>query len=297
MSRGNLDDLLAFVAVARERSFTRAAAQRGVTTSSLSRIVRALEDKLGVRLLTRTTRNVTPTDAGQRLLETLVPRFQEIEDELQALGSLRDSPAGLIRITATDYAVNAFIWPRLQAILPLYPDIQLEVVDDYALSNIVADRYDLGVRLGDQVEKDMIAVRIAPDMTMAVVASPDYLRSCGPITEPQDLLAKNCINLRLPTRDSILPWELKNGAQELQLRVKGQLTFNRVYQILDAAVCGAGLAYIPLALAQPHLQAGRLSGVLPDWWQPFAGHHVYYPSRHHSLRALRIVVDALRYRP
>lgn len=290
----DFNDLVAFMAVARERNFTRAAAQLGVSQSALSRTVRALEERMGLPLLTRTTRSVSLTDAGERLISSVGPRFEEIEAELESLRAMTDRPAGTVRITTTDYAANTYVWPRVQAVLREYPELRIELVNDYGLSDIVADRYDIGVRLGDQVAKDMVAVRIAPDMTMAIAGSPDYLQTRPRAKAPADLTLHNCINLRLPTRDSLLPWELSKGRRELQVRVEGQLTFNNVYQMLDAALCGFGLAYMPKDLAEPHVQAGRLAWVLEDWFPTFVGHHVYYPSRRKSSRAVELVVNALK---
>ncbi|MBB5415818.1 DNA-binding transcriptional LysR family regulator [Paraburkholderia sp. JPY171] len=270
----DFNDLVGFMTVGRERSFTRAAAQLGVSQSALSRTVRGLEERMGLQLLTRTTRSVSLTEAGERLLASIGPRFEEIEAELESLRAMTDRPAGTVRITTTDYAANTYVWPRLQTILRQYPELKVELVNDYGLADIVADRYDIGVRLGDQVAKDMIAVRIAPDMTMAIVGSPDYLKSRPLAKTPHDLTLHNCINLRLPTRDSLLPWELCKGRRELQVRVEGQLTFNNVYQMIDAALGGFGLAYVPKDLADAHVKAGRLSWVLADWFPTFVGHHV-----------------------
>jgi DNA-binding transcriptional LysR family regulator len=297
MPRENFNDLLAFIAVARERSFTRAAAQLGVSQSALSHTIRALETRLGLRLLTRTTRSVAPTEAGERLLETVAPRFEEIEAELAAVTELRDMPTGTIRITATDYATKTILWPRLSKVLRRYPEIKVEIITDYGLSDIVADRYDIGVRNGDQVAKDMIAVRVGPDMRMAVVGTPAYLQKHAAPRTPQDLIAHNCINLRLPTHGGFYAWELRKGKREVQVRVEGQLAFNGTYQMLDAALSGYGLAYIPADIAQPHITAGRLVWVLEDWSPTFAGLHAYYASRRQSSRAMNIVIDALRYNP
>ena len=290
----NLNDLLAFIAVARERNFTRAAAQLGVSQSALSRTVSALEERLGIRLLARTTRSVSVTEAGQRLLTKISPRFEELEADLESLSALRDRPSGMVRITATDFAARTYVWPRLKRVLLEYPEVQVEIVHDYGLSNIVADGYDIGIRLGDQIEKDMIASRIAPDMTMTIVASPAYLEKRPSLKGPQDLTQHNCINLRLPTRGSLLPWELKKGRRELQVRVTGQLTFNSVYEILDASLEGFGLAYVPKELALPHVEAGRLAWVLEDWFPTFTGHFVFYPSRRQSSLAVAAVVNALK---
>jgi DNA-binding transcriptional LysR family regulator len=297
MPRENFNDLLAFIAVARERSFTRAAAQLGVSQSALSHTIRALESRLGLRLLTRTTRSVSPTEAGERILRAVAPRFEEIEAELTAVTELRDMPAGTIRITATDYATNTILWPKLSKLLRKYPEIKVEIITDYGLSDIVADRYDIGVRNGDQVAKDMIAVRIAPDMKMSIVGSPAYLEKQPLPKTPQDLMAHNCINLRLPTLGAFYAWELKKGSREVQVRVEGQLAFNGTYHMLDAALAGYGLAYLPSDLAQPHVAAGRLARVLDDWCPTFPGLHAYYASRSESSRAMALVIDSLRYRP
>ncbi|MGF6876293.1 LysR family transcriptional regulator [Paraburkholderia sp. MM5477-R1] len=290
----DFNDLVGFMNVARERNFTRAAAQLGVSQSALSRTVAGLEKRMGLQLLMRTTRSVSLTAAGERLLAAIAPRFQEIEAEVDSLRAMTSRPGGTVRITTTDYAANSYVWPRLQPLLRQYPDLKIELLNDYGLADIVADRYDIGVRLGDQVAKDMIAVRIAPDMTMAIAGSPGYLQSTAPAKTPQDLTLHNCINLRLPTRDSLLPWELRKGRRELQVRVEGQLTFNSVYQMMDAALGGFGLAYVPKDLAEVHVRAGRLNWVLEDWFPTFVGHHVYYPSRRKSSRAVELVVDALK---
>jgi DNA-binding transcriptional LysR family regulator len=290
----DFNDLAAFMRVARERNFTRAAAQLGMSQSALSRMVRALEARMGVPLLTRTTRSVAPTEAGERLLSSIGPRLRDIEAELESLRAMTDRPAGSVRITTTDYAANEYVWPRVQALLRQYPEIKIELVYDYGLSDLVADGYDIGVRLGDQVAKDMIAMRIGPDMTMSIVGSPEYLASRIVAKTPQDLTQHNCINLRLPTMNSLLAWELSKGRRELQVRVEGQLTFNNVYQMVEAALAGFGLAYVPKKLVEPHVEAGRLAWVLEDWFPTFVGHHVYYPSRHKSSRAVELVVDALK---
>ncbi|KND54265.1 Transcriptional regulator, LysR family [Candidatus Burkholderia verschuerenii] len=265
MVRNDIGDLLAFIAVAREGSFTRAAAQLGVSQSALSHTLRAVEARLGVRLLSRTTRSVAPTAAGERLLQTIAPRFAEIESELSAIVETRDKPAGTIHITTTDYAADTVVWPRLSKVLPHYPDIKIEMVVDYGLTDIVADRYDIGVRWGDQVAKDMIAVRIGPDARLAIVGAPAYFDRHPVPKQPKDLLEHNCITLRLPTRGGKYAWELRKGKRELQVRVDGQLTFNGVYQMLNAALDGAGLAFVPEDLAQPHVDTGRLRWVLQDW--------------------------------
>src|SRR6188768_279244 len=270
MQRGNLDDLAAFVAVARERSFTKAAAKLGLSQSSLSHTIRELEARLGVRLLTRTTRSVAPTQAGERLLQNIGPRFEEIDAELAAVRDLREKPAGTIRITATEYAADAILLPKLAKLLPEYPEIKVEIIIEYGLSNIVAEGYDAGVRSGEQVAKDMIAVRIGPDLRMAVVGAPSYFRKRSEPKRPQDLIGHNCINLRLPTHGGLYAWEFEKGGRELKVRVEGQATFNGAHQMLNAAVAGFGLAYVPEDMAQPHIAKGRLKRVLADWCQPYS---------------------------
>ena len=296
MQRVNLNDMLAFVAVGRERSFTKAAAKLGVSQSALSHTIRELEARLGVRLLTRTTRSVSPTEAGERLLQTVGPRLEEIESELEALSELREKPAGTIRITAVDYVADTVLWPKLAKLLREYPDIKVEIIIDYGLTDIVAQRYDAGVRNGGQVAKDMIAVRITPDMRMAVVGAASYFKTRSPPKTPQDLVGHNCINLRLPTHGGLYAWEFEKGNKELKVRVEGQLVFNGTAQMLNAALDGFGLAYVPEDLAQPHLAKGRLKRVLEDWCPPFSGYHLYYPSRRQSSAAFALLVDALRYR-
>jgi DNA-binding transcriptional LysR family regulator len=296
MQRGHLDDLLAFLAVAREQSFTRAAVKLGVSQSALSHTMRELEARLGVRLLTRTTRRVAPTKAGERLMQTLGPRFEEIEAELAALSELRDKPAGTVRITATEYAVDAVLLPKLSRLLRDYPDIKIEITVDYGLTDIVTQRYDAGVRSGEQVGKDMIAVRIGPDMRMAVVGAPAYFRKRLEPKRPQDLIGHNCINLRLPTHGGLYAWEFEKAGRELKVRVDGQLTFNTTVQMLNAALSGFGLTSVPEGLVQPHIAKGRLKRVLEDWCPPFSGYHLWYPSRRQSSAAFALVVEALRYR-
>jgi DNA-binding transcriptional LysR family regulator len=296
MQHENFNDLLAFLAVARERSFTRAAAKLGVSQSALSHTISGLEARLGLRLLTRTTRSVSPTEAGERLLGTVGHRFEEIEAELDALSELREKPAGTIRITATDYAADTLLWPKLAKFLPEYPDIKVEITVDYGLTDIVAQRYDAGVRSGEQVAKDMIAVRIGPDMRMAVVGAPSYFAKRSTPKKPQDLTDHNCINLRLPTHGGLYAWEFEKGGRELRARVDGQLVLNGTIQMLNAALAGFGLAYVPEDLAQPHVAAGRLKRLLEDWCPPFTGYHLYYPSRRHSSPAFALLVDALCYK-
>jgi DNA-binding transcriptional LysR family regulator len=296
MPRENLNDLLAFLAVARERSFTKAAAQLGVSQSALSHTMRALEERLGLRLLTRTTRSVSPTEAGQRLLNTIGPRFEEIETELAALSAFRDKPAGTLRITAGEHSAETILGPALERLLPDYPDIRAEVIIDYGLTDIVAERYDAGVRLGEQVAKDMIAVRIGPDMRMAVVGAPSYFATRKRPKVPQDLMSHDCINIRLPTYGGVYAWEFEKGARELRVRVEGRLVFNNISLRLKAALAGLGVAFLPEDQVEKHIADGRLVRVLADWCPPFPGYHLYYPSRRQSSPAFTVLVEALRYR-
>jgi DNA-binding transcriptional LysR family regulator len=296
MARENISDLVAFITVARERSFTKAAAQLGVSQSALSHTVRGLEERLGVRLLTRTTRSVAPTQAGERLLQTAGPRLEEIEAELEALSDFREKPAGTIRITAGEHVTETILWPKLAKFLPDYPDIKLEIALDEALTNIVEQRFDAGVRLGEQVAKDMIAVRISPDVRFAVVGAPSYFAG-RPVPEaPQDLVGHTCINLRLPTFGGLYAWEFERDGYELAVRVDGQLVFNGIFQVLNAALDGFGLAHVPQDIAQSHIAAGRLTQVLEEWCPSWTGYHLYYPSRRQSSAAFNLVVDALRHR-
>ncbi len=296
MPRTDLNDLLAFLAVARERSFTRAAAQLGVSQSALSQTLRGLEARLGLRLLTRTTRSVAPTEAGERLLLAVGPALDEIDAGLAALSELRERPAGTIRITTHEHAASVILLPALAKLLPDYPDINVELVIDYGLTDIVAERYDAGVRSGEMVAKDMIAVRIGPDMRMAVVGAPScFARQPAPRT-PQDLTVHCCINLRLPTRGGLYAWEFGKDGRELRVRVEGQLVFNTASLALQAAMAGLGLAYLPEEQVQAHLEAGQLVRVLTDWCEPFPGYHLYYPSRRQPTPAFAVIVDALRYR-
>lgn len=296
MRRSDLNDLQAFMAVAQARSFTGAAARLGVSPSALSHAMRGLETRLGVRLLNRSTRSVAPTAAGERLLRGIGPHFDGIETELAALNALRDTPAGTIRITATEHAVSAVLWPRLQTWLRKYPDVGVEIAIDYALTDIVAERYDAGVREGGLVAKDMIAVPIGPDLRMAVVGAPRYFASHPMPKTPQDLTDHACINLRLPTRGGLYAWEFQKGRRALRVHVTGRLVFNRVAAMLDAALAGLGLAYVLEDEAAPHLAAGRLVRALESWCPPFPGYHLYYPSRRQPSRAFTLLVDALRNR-
>jgi len=294
MKRGNLDDLSAFVMVAREGSFTKAAAKLGISQSALSYTIKELEAHLKLRLLTRTTRSVSPTAAGERLLRNVGPRLEEIEVELAALNELREKPSGTIRITATEYATSAILLPKLAKLLRSYPDIKVEIINDYGLTDIVAQRFDAGVRDGEQIAKDMIAVRIAPDTRMAVVAAPFYFRSRPEPKKPQDLVEHNCINLRLPTHGGLYAWEFEKGSRELKVRVDGQLYFNTTTQMLHAGLAGLGLAYLPEGLVQPHINKGRLKRVLADWCPPYPGYHLYYPSRRQPSAAFALLVETLR---
>ncbi len=296
MRHGSLDDLRALVAVAHERSFTKAAARLGVSQSALSQTIRQLEERLGIRLLTRTTRSVSLTEAGERVVGTAAPRIEEIEAELALVRELREKPAGTIRITATEHATDALLLPRLARLLRDYPDIKVEIAIDYGLTDIVAQHFDAGVRSGEQVASGMIAVRIAPDMRMAVVGSPSYFKTRAEPKKPQDLMDHNCIRLRLPTHGGLYAWEFEKGGRELKVRTDGQLILNTTAQMLSAALTGAGLAYVPEGMAEPWLARGRLRRVLEDWCLPYAGYHLWYPSRRQSSAAFALLVDALRYR-
>ncbi len=296
MPRDNLNELTAFTAVAREESFTKAAARLGVSQSALSHTVRALEERLGLRLLTRTTRSVSPTEAGERLLRTVGPRLDEIEAELSALSELREKPAGTVRITAGEHSAETVLWPAIARLLPDYPDIRVEIIVDYGLTDIVAERYDAGVRLGEQVARDMIAVRIGPDMRMAVVGAPAYFAKRPKPRAPQDLTGHNCINLRLPTYGGLYAWEFEKAGREIKVRVEGQLVFNTAGLRMGAVLSGLGLAYMPQDQVAAHLADGLLVQVLEDWCPPFPGYHLYYPSRRQATPAFSLLVEALRYR-
>jgi DNA-binding transcriptional LysR family regulator len=296
MARENIGDLTAFLAVARERSFTRAAAKLGVSQSALSHTIRGLETRLRLRLLTRTTRSVSPTEAGERLLTTIGPHLDGIEAELAALSELREKPAGTIRITAGEHSADTILWPALAKLLPDYPDIKVEIIVDYGLTDIVAERYDAGVRLGEQVAKDMIAVRVGPDFSFVVVGAPSYFANRPRPKSPQDLTAHNCINLRLPTYGGIYAWEFEKRGREMKVRVEGQLVFNNASLRLNAVLAGLGLAYVPEDQVKAHLTDGRLVRVLADWCPAFPGYHLYYPTRRQPTPAFTLLVDALRYR-
>ena len=295
MLKDNFNDLLSFMVVARERSFTRAAAQLGVSQSALSHAMRNLEARLEVRLLTRTTRSVAPTEAGEQLFMRLSPHLMEIEQELTALRDTRDRPAGNIRLTAGEHAMSAVLWPVLKPFMAQYPDINVEVTVDDGLTDIVDGRFDAGVRLGEQVAKDMIAIRIAPDMLMAVVGSADYLHRFGVPETPEQLDQHRCINMRLPTRGGLYAWEFERDGRELRVRVDGQLILNSLPQRIDAAENGLGLAYVPEDAVQDALAEGRLVRVLEAWCPAFAGYHLYYPSRRQHTSAFSLLIAALRH--
>lgn len=292
----NFNDLAAFAAVAKEKSFTRAAAKLGVSPSALSQTIRNLEERLGLRLLTRTTRSVASTEAGERLLQTVAPRFEEIQAELAALSALRDKPAGTVRITAGEHAAIAVLQPALKRFLPDHPDINVEIIIDYGLTDIVAEGYDAGVRMGQQVAKDMIAVPIGPEMRMAVVASPAYFERHPYPRTPHDLTAHNCINVRLPTYGGLFPWDLEQKGREINVRGEGQLVFNSLTMRLASALDGLGVTYLPEDQALPHIAEGRLVRVLEDWCPSFPGYHLYYPSRRQQSPALALLAGVLRYR-
>lgn len=297
MARDNINDILIFLAVARERSFTKAAAKLGMSQSALSHIVRALEARLGVRLLARTTRSVSLTEAGERLMETVAPRFEEIEAEIAAVSELGDNPVGTIRITAIDHVIDTVLWPRLAKILPQYPDLRVEISSDYRMVDIAAERFDIGVRWGDQVAQDMVAVRLTPDVRMMIVGAPSYFTNRPIPASPQDLLKHNCITLRLASSGGLYAWELKNGERDVQARVSGQVTCTSAYQMRNVALSGMGLAFIPADLADIHVRKGRLRSVMEDWCPSFPGLHAYYLSRRHTTRALALVIEAIRYQP
>ncbi|MGO7337089.1 LysR family transcriptional regulator [Rhizobium leguminosarum] len=296
MSRDSINDLTVFLAVAREQSFTRAAAKLGVSPSALSHSMRLLEERLGVRLLTRTTRRVSVTDAGERLLHSIEPHFDGIDTALAALTELRDKPAGTVRITAGEHPTTSILWPAIERLLPEYPDIKFEITVDGALTDIVAERYDAGIRLGEQLNGDMIAVRIGPEMRMVVVGSPEYFARHPKPSTPQDLTAHACINIRLPTYGGYLVWEFEKDGREVRVRVDGPLAFNTTQMVMRAALGGAGLAYLFEDHARDEIESGRLVTVLDDWNPLFDGYFLYYPSRRQMSPAFSVLVDALRYR-
>jgi DNA-binding transcriptional LysR family regulator len=295
MRRENVNDLLAFIAVAREQSFTKAAAKLQVSQSALSYTIRTLEERLGLRLLTRTTRSVSLTEVGYRLLRSIGPRFDEIETEISVLSGLRDKPAGTVRVTTVEHAAETILWPALAKLLAEYPDLNVEIITDYGLIDIVAERYDAGVRLGEQVDKDMIAVPIGPDLRIAVVAAPSYFDGRRPPLTPQELTDHACINLRLPTHGGFYVWEFRKGGRELKVRVQGRAVFNTLGLIQEAALEGLGLAYLPEDRVEALIKKDRLVRVLADWCPPRPGYHLYYPSRRQPAPAFALVAEALRY--
>jgi DNA-binding transcriptional LysR family regulator len=295
MAVENYEQLAIFSVVAQERSFTRAAARLGISQPALSRAMRQLEERLGVRLLARTTRSVAPTQAGEHLLQVIAPRFDEINNELALLSKFRDKPAGTLRITAGEHASIAVLQPVLAQLLPDNPDLNIEIIVDYGLTDIVAEGFDAGVRLGEQVAKDMIAMRIGPDMRMAVVGSPAYFsRYPTPVT-PADLVSHNCITLRMPTHGGLFMWEFEKNGQALKVRIEGQLVFNNIAMRLESVLQGLGLAYMREDVVRPHVEQGRLIRVLEDWCEPYSGYHLYYPSRRQSSPAFTLLREALRY--
>ncbi|MEZ5629457.1 MAG: LysR family transcriptional regulator [Burkholderiaceae bacterium] len=294
MNGENLNDLHAFLAVAQERSFTRAAARLGLSQSTLSHTVRGLESRLGVRLLTRTTRSVAPTEAGEQLMQAIGPQLEAIAAELAAVREYRDKPAGTIRITAIDIVADHLLWPRLRPLLRDYPELRIEIATDYRLVDVVSERFDVGVRLGDQVAQDMVAVRIGPEMRAAIAASPAYLAEHGTPSRIEDLARHQCITLRL-TSGAIYAWELLMGGKVMPVKVDGQVTFTSAYQMMQAAIDGCGLVFVTEDALQPHVDAGRLAWVMEDHWPTWPGWHIYYPSRRESSRALKLVIDALRH--
>ncbi|KQB54711.1 LysR family transcriptional regulator [Pseudomonas endophytica] len=296
MTTSNLNDLAVFMTVAQERSFTRAAARLGLSRSALSHCIRGLEAKLGTQLLIRTTRSVSTTDAGSRLLNVVAPRINEIEMEIGSIVALRDKPGGTVRITADDHSIKTLLWPKLAPLLREYPDIHIELSVDYGLTDIAAQHFDAGIRLGDSIDKDMIAVRIAPDMRMAAVAAPAYLASKPPLLDPRALTEHSCLNLRLPTHGGLYAWEFEKEGQRFNVKVQGQATFNNSYLMLQAALDGVGLTYGPLNMMQPYLDNGALAPVLEDWWPLFPGYHLYYANRRQISPALSLVIEFLRNR-
>ncbi len=296
MAREQFNDLLWFLAVAEERSFTRAAARLGISQSTLSHTIKRLETRMGLRLLNRTTRNVAPTEAGERLQATLAPRIAEIEAEMAALTDFRDRPAGRIRMTLSDHAMNSVVWPKLRPVMTDYPDIQLELHLQNGFSNIVQEGFDAGIRLGESVEADMIAQRIGPDWRLVAVASPGYFAAHGRPQHPKDLLGHSCMNYRYTPRGGLYAWEFEKDGEDLRVRVDGQVTFNSSAPMIEAALAGLGIAYLPEDMVTGALASGALEKTLDDWSPAFSGYYIYYPSRHQNLPAFRVVLDALRYR-
>ncbi|WP_323658728.1 LysR family transcriptional regulator [Pectobacterium versatile] len=296
MSRFNLNDISAFLVIARERSFTRAAAKLGVSPSALSHAMKLMEEKLGVRLLTRTTRSVTPTEAGERLLASFGPMIEKMEKELALISELREIPAGNIRITCDEYAIYMFMLPKLSIFLKTYPDITIEISIDYGLRDIVSERYDAGVRLGGTLAKDMIAVPLTPEVRSVVVATPEYLAQQGVPQTPHDLTLHRCINLRLPTYGGLYAWEFEKEGRKFSVRVEGQLVFNSIIPMLETVKSSLGVAYLPEQMVQDDIRTGELVEVLSDWTPPYDGYYLYYPSRLHSSPAFTLFLDAIRYR-
>ncbi|TYO65302.1 LysR family transcriptional regulator [Bradyrhizobium hipponense] len=296
MAKHDFNDLLCFLTIARERSFTKAAAKLGVAQSTLSHTIKRLEDQMGIRLLTRTTRSVGLTEAGERLQQSMAPRIAEIEADIADLMAFRDKPSGRIRMTISDHALQSVVWPKLQPVLKDYPDIKLELSLDNGFRNIVEDGFDAGVRLGESVEKDMIAVRIGPDWRLVAVGSPGYFAEHRAPEHPNELMRHNCISLRQQRSGGLYAWEFAKGGQELRVRVDGQLTFGNSYAQVDAALSGYGIAYVPESIVQRHIASGDLVVVLDDWSPSFDGYHIYYPSQRQNSPAFKIIVDALRHR-
>lgn len=296
MDRRDLTDMLWFLAVAEERSFTRAAARLGTSQSAISHTIKQLEARLGLRLLTRTTRSVAPTEAGERLYQSLAPRIGEVEADVASLMALRDTPSGTVRLTLSDHALETTVWPKLKPVLRQYPDIRVELYRDNGMRDIVEERFDAGVRLGESLDKDMIAVRIGPDWRMVAVAAPDYLAGKPVPASPQDLVGHDCINMRQTTSGGLYAWEFEKDGRELRVRVEGQLTFNTSMAMIDAVLGGYGIAYVPEDLVAAHVEAGRLTLLLDAWSVPFTGYHLYYPSRRQMSPAMQVIVAALRQR-
>jgi len=295
MKREELTDMLWFLAVAEERSFTKAAAKLGTSQSAVSLTIKQLEARLGLRLLTRTTRSVSPTEAGERLLRSLSPHIQEMEAEIDALMAFREKPSGTVRITLSDHALDWIVWPKLRPVLKEYPDIHIELNVDNGFRNIVEERFDAGVRLGESVDRDMIAVRISPDWRLVVVASPDYLADHTPPQTPQDLVGQNCINHRQPHAGGLYAWEFAKDGRDLRVRVDGQLTFNTSMAMVDAALGGLGIAYVPENLVAISIKSGHLVQLLNDWSPMFSGYYLYYPTRRQNSPAFAVIVKALRH--
>lgn len=295
MLASRMDDLVVFITVAREGNFTRAAARLSVSPSAVSQTIRGLEERLGVRLLTRTTRSVTRTDAGEKLLKEIAPLLDQIDEQLSVISDLSQHPSGTVRITADEFAARYVLWPKLLPLLDAYPDVAVELITDYGLTDIVAERFDAGVRLGGIIDADMVAMPVGPEMRMVTVASPEYLAKYGSPLRPENLTKYRCINLRLPTYGGLYPWEFGSGENEFRVRVSGPLIMNSVLQILDACLASVGIAQLPDTLVQPYLDNGTLQEVLGQWSDPFPGYHLYYPSRRQQTAAFRVVLEQLRF--